>query len=925
MDAHNGVTSQKIERRRYSTDDDWYDAEGALIDPDKPKRSAWEKAGLMWTEQELTAISGQSAFTDFFTEKGMGYEYRICSSYWDPTSEKLEQFYSKPTKKVTGTSDNHTPRVGDNTSAVSFDGSTAMLNFVPGLPSPSAHAAGARAIILRFDDGKFESSHIFYNEPLNGVDVRTIDFVHYFNKEAGLKVYYEVAYEQNDRASETHIICYPFFRYKLSGDWESIIIPREAQMAALPGAPQNARLTQITDQSVTIEWDRVGRSQGYYVYSDAVSNGSFAAKIAEVSENRHTHDNLISDTQYYYKVSAHNSAGEGPKSAPIAAKTNASGVTLPGVPQNLTITAITQNSIFLSWDSVAEATGYYVYRNSTKLTIDGETFQDTGLSPNTGYAYWVSAYNSHGEGPAASVTGITDSAGNGGGPLAAPRGLRADPQDDGSIKVAWDPVSGATGYRIYSSTAANGDYYYYSPYWSVEPEYVDREVSPNETWHYRVKAYNDNSESPLSDETASATAKASAIVTYTVSFSAQGGYPEPSSLTVSSGEALGSLPEPYREGYVFDGWHSQPDGGGTRYTAYYPAISGDITLYANWVAILNSIIPLNNNVWTSGLLTGNSANYYSFMALSGTTYSIQWDDLDAGTASYATDIKVSASYDDAFNTEIFAKIDSGYASPEYFTASQTGLIIIKVEGYDYYSAGPYAIRYYEGYSSTTLPAPQRLETTDITHDSITLLWSSVPEALGYYVYRDGILLATMKESTFHNTGLSPDTYYTYKVAAYNSDREGPASEISAVTLSAGNTGETLTVNGYSGAVSVIVTEAMISGAYDEAAITSGLAASGSSANGYSVSLAWIFGKNNSGSYNVLLTTDDGGSRYQNGVSFSDGSATVNYDGMAAIDIQGGGFKTGSLTINGLPGGDSFAVYVLRPERTFQPSTPPRPR
>jgi uncharacterized repeat protein (TIGR02543 family) len=73
--------------------------------------------------------------------------------------------------------------------------------------------------------------------------------------------------------------------------------------------------------------------------------------------------------------------------------------------------------------------------------------------------------------------------------------------------------------------------------------------------------------------------------TYTVTFNASGGYPAPSSRTVTAGSALGSLPsEPALAGYTFGGWFTQQNGGGTQYTASYPAVNGNVTLYAYWIS-----------------------------------------------------------------------------------------------------------------------------------------------------------------------------------------------------------------------------------------------------------------------------------------------------------------------------------------------------
>ncbi|MDR1342298.1 MAG: GH32 C-terminal domain-containing protein [Prevotellaceae bacterium] len=66
-----------------------------------------------------------------------------------------------------------------------------------------------------------------------------------------------------------------------------------------------------------------------------------------------------------------------------------------------------------------------------------------------------------------------------------------------------------------------------------------------------------------------------------LTFNAQGGTVSQADKTVISGAHVGDLPRPVRSGYTFAGWYTQPDGGGTLYTATTFA-SGSVTLYAKW-------------------------------------------------------------------------------------------------------------------------------------------------------------------------------------------------------------------------------------------------------------------------------------------------------------------------------------------------------
>ncbi|MFI7408897.1 chitinase [Streptomyces sp. NPDC049627] len=84
--------------------------------------------------------------------------------------------------------------------------------------------------------------------------------------------------------------------------------------------------------------------------------------------------------------------------------------TVPGAPAGLTVSGTTSSSVSLSWNTVAGATGYNVYRDGTKVTaVTGTSATVTGLAASTSYSFQVTATNAAGESPkSAAVTGTTN-------------------------------------------------------------------------------------------------------------------------------------------------------------------------------------------------------------------------------------------------------------------------------------------------------------------------------------------------------------------------------------------------------------------------------------------------------------------------------------------------------------------------------------
>jgi uncharacterized protein (TIGR02145 family)/uncharacterized repeat protein (TIGR02543 family) len=77
------------------------------------------------------------------------------------------------------------------------------------------------------------------------------------------------------------------------------------------------------------------------------------------------------------------------------------------------------------------------------------------------------------------------------------------------------------------------------------------------------------------------------IVTYAITFNANGGTVTTASGTTGAGWTLASLPTPTRTGYTFNGWYTATTGG-TQVTMNTP-FSADATIYAQWTLITYSI------------------------------------------------------------------------------------------------------------------------------------------------------------------------------------------------------------------------------------------------------------------------------------------------------------------------------------------------
>ena len=266
---------------------------------------------------------------------------------------------------------------------------------------------------------------------------------------------------------------------------------------AVPSEPQNLQATTASHE-VTLTWDAPATDGGtpivnYSIFRSLVSGGEvFLIKIGNVLTYRDT--GLTNSLTYYYKVTAWNAMGEGPRSGEVSAVPGAE----PGPPIGLG--AVPANrQVTLTWSPPSDIggapiTNYMIYRGTvpngeTLLVTVGNvlSYVDTGLTNGQIYYYEVSAKNSLGEGPKsneASATPATTPTQP--STLAAIAGI-------GQVTLSWLPPldnGGApvTGYTVYRGTIPGGETLLTSL--GNVLGYVDGGLANGATYYYQVSAVN---------------------------------------------------------------------------------------------------------------------------------------------------------------------------------------------------------------------------------------------------------------------------------------------------------------------------------------------------------------------------------------------------------------------------------------------------
>jgi hypothetical protein len=208
--------------------------------------------------------------------------------------------------------------------------------------------------------------------------------------------------------------------------------------------------------------------------------------------------------------------------------------------------------------------------------------------------------------------------------------------------------------------------------------------------------------------------------------------------------------------------------------------------------------------------------------------------------------------------------------------------------------------------------------------SVSLSWNGVDGADYYNIHRStydgGYTYIDTTQGAGSNTSytdldLAAGTYYYKVLAVDSSGNKSPLSEDSAyATVSneppPSGDKDTLTLANAPSFYSVFVTNVTLTGSSSYIdLIGSDYVAGGSSAGESTAKLSWSSGDGN-GTYNVLIDTGTE-AKYQNSISFSNGSASLDWNTMSAVSNGPGVDQgAGSITFNGgLPSG-AWSIYVV---------------
>ena len=282
---------------------------------------------------------------------------------------------------------------------------------------------------------------------------------------------------------------------------DGYIIKLDPRPVELPPAPAGVRAT-IDDALVNVSWEPYANisyiTVKHYVYR-GYSPGAINSRTAEVGYGADYYEdrNVENGVTYYYRISAVNGAGEGPRSETV----NGTPMGYPTAPQALAATS-GDGAVTLNWTSPASTggvalLGYHVLRglDRSSLVPIAQTGTSTGYRDTAGlevgktYHYAVMAFNERGNGSWSSVVPCKVTR-----PPSAPLNLAVD-AGNGSLTLTWDePASlgGGTllGYQVYNGTEG-GPFGFLGTTLPTQRTYVHVGLMNGQRYVYRVTATTD--------------------------------------------------------------------------------------------------------------------------------------------------------------------------------------------------------------------------------------------------------------------------------------------------------------------------------------------------------------------------------------------------------------------------------------------------
>jgi hypothetical protein len=556
-----------------------------------------------------------------------------------------------------------------------------------------------------------------------------------------------------------------------------------------PAAPRlTAAPTSQTE--VTLNWILNSSNEIRVEVERKTGAGSFA-QIASLPAGSVSYVDGSAETgvTYTYRVRVADSIG--PSDYSNTASATPPTDPPPAAPTGLAVIDHTQTSLTISWDSPSEGNSGYKIEHSTNgggsfvpvatVGVGASSYTETGLNPNQTVFYRIRAFSPSGNSPYSGIVRGTTLP----SPPTAPLNLVIVSNANSSFTLFWtDTANNESGFKVerrddagpfvqIGTTGQNGD------------SFTDPGRSVGVSYTYRVRAFNSGGDSAYSNELVATLPNPPAAPTSLVATATN-------QTTVVLSWSDNSANE---QGFKIE---RSDDGGGTFHQIATSGINEatytdiGLTKDTSYFYRVRAFNAGGNSAYTDLARIRTAGDPPAaptdlvIVSLRNAAVTLFWSDQSSVEDGFQLERKVGAG---SFALLVSTGQNGDHAADEGLTPGETYTYRVRA-----YNRGGFSA--YSNEASITLPtlpaAPSGLQATVTGSSSVGLTWiDNSGNETGFRIERSDnggasysfFKLLESNETSYTDTGLTPDTPYIYRVRAINgSGVSAPSEGVAARTL-----------------------------------------------------------------------------------------------------------------------------------------------